>query len=208
MPSQIEVQKVLCGRAEELARGEGWQGPARFGPRHYKMALAEVSPEQRAVERGMAPKPEATQAQLAARHQDELARQLLRQGKAKSYAAAVKLADKTAPAIAAKAGAATYDLGFDNLGQPVRRSPALSDSEQKLVNVTADQLVQLLVTIPGQGELAPWRDLVRQWAALVAPRMPAGTAPGGPGVDLVNQINEEIWQQVRRRRLAERGIGD
>lgn len=57
MKSPSEIQDAVCRRAEELARQHGYSGPGRFSLRFYKMALQEVSPQDRLAERGMAASP-------------------------------------------------------------------------------------------------------------------------------------------------------
>jgi hypothetical protein len=141
------------------------------------------------------PKDESQPAR-AARHQDQLAAQLIREGKAKSYAQAIKMADEMAPAVAAKAR---------NFAGSIR-SP--NDIEDKLRSITEADLIELLVTIPGKGDLVNWRGVLREWATLQIPRYPVGSAPKGPAVDAVNELTERIWQAVRQERLRRRGFAD
>jgi len=231
MPNRDELQDRFSRRAEELAVAQGWQGPGRYAQRHYKLALQEASAEERSVERGMTGGRERGQPERAATHQNQLAAAYIKTGRAKSLRDAVKMADAAAPNIATKAGARTlgtadaegaqhyslvtgsaprkYDeVGTDLLGQPVRRSPKMSDSETKLAALSETDVLELLVEKPGPGELVNWRGFLRSWAAVVTPRMPAGTAPGGPQSDPINALIERVWQAARQERLRRHGYTD
>lgn len=211
MATQTELQDTLCKRAQEIAVGQAWQGPGRFGPRHYRLALEERSPAERDVERGMAGVREPSQGERASRHQDQLAAKLLKTGEAKSYSQAVMQANAMAPNIAKKAGAAGYaEVVPDELGQPVVRvvPRKRSDAETKLAALTEADVVELLVSIPAKGELILWQSFLREWCILTAGRYPAGQAPRGPAVDASNALQERLWQVIRQERLRRHGYMD
>jgi hypothetical protein len=73
MNSQADIQRSLILRAEELAVREGYQGPGKFTPKYYRLALAERPPSERAAERGFrsSPSRELSQQSRAAKHYAE-----------------------------------------------------------------------------------------------------------------------------------------
>lgn len=145
----------------------------------------------------------------AARHQDELASTYIKSGRAKTLLEARQLANAAAPGVAKVAGAA-------DLGEPVAKAHVarvLNDAQKKLANLSEDDVTELLVTIPGKGELVNWTGLngfLGQWAQVVTPRYPAGQAPRGAEnqADAVNFLYERVKQRIRQERLRRRGFTD
>lgn len=91
MSTQAEIQHGLIMRAEALAMREGYQGPGKFTPKHYQLALAERSPSERGVERGFAsiPPREPSQQQRASRHLAERVRYFAQEGHTRADAVAM-----------------------------------------------------------------------------------------------------------------------
>ncbi len=121
------------------------------------------------------------------------------------------MAAAESPALAGRAGVHPDLLvGADLLGQPVVRPPRLSDGATKLKALNEDDVVNLLVTQPGRGELVHWLDFLRSWCRLTWPPAPVGQAVSGPGTpnDPANAQQERIWQRVRQERLRTRGFTD
>jgi hypothetical protein len=150
------------------------------------------------------PKDQSQEAR-AYRHCQERAAHFLKSGQARTLAEAHKLAAAESPALAAKAGL-HEDLRPAKSYAGSIRVP--NDIETKLRAIGEADLIELLVTIPGKGELVNWRNVLREWATLQVPRYPAGSAPKGPAVDAVNELTERIWQAVRQERLRRRGFAD
>jgi hypothetical protein len=170
------------------------------------------------------------------RHVQERAAHFVKTGQARSLREALKLACAEAPKIAEQAGAhaslmpdaeigaaATYALltggqkpwqvkahATDHLGQPLTRPPKLSDAEGKLKALNEADLVALLISKPGKGELHLWLPFLREWCRLTWPPVPVGTGRQGPGTpnDPYNREQERIWQRVRQERLRTRGFMD
>ena len=73
MRSKEEIEAAVIGRAEQFAHQRNYTGPGKFESVDYKKALAEISPEERALERGLPPDEddgqiEPTQRERASRH--------------------------------------------------------------------------------------------------------------------------------------------
>ena len=49
-------RNMTCRATSPLTVAEHWPGPGRFAVRHYKLALSELSPEERKAERGGVPR--------------------------------------------------------------------------------------------------------------------------------------------------------
>jgi hypothetical protein len=118
MPTKRQyIQAKATARAEELAVAQGHRGPGRFTIKHYELALSELSPEEREIERGggrpttqeeMAS--DTYQAKGAARYIDQQAASFLRvarkAGQKLSYSQATRKAIAQSPQIASRAGVA------------------------------------------------------------------------------------------------------
>ncbi len=233
------IKERIYKKAEEFATADpGWKGQSRFGMEHLKAARKLFSPAERAVERGLVPDGEPSQAVRAAAHQDELAAMYLRQGKARTVTEANRMANQAAPEVARLAGAdpttlpggmsegakayammtgaspRTYDCEWkedtqDLLGQGVRRPPKLSDAQQKIAALTEQDVIELLVTVPKRGELVNWRPWLREWCFLTLGPYPVNQAPKGiRNVDNVNALNERLWQAARQERMRRFGYMD
>lgn len=201
-PEEAGAEEVRRARAYELEHGTG-----------FKAALAVIREDDPVLFRQAHPLPEQrgepSQAERAAAHQDQLAATYIRTGQAKTLLEARRMADTAAPDIAAKAGAAP----LAPLRPPEAKAYAgsirsLNDALGKLKNLTEDDVVALLVDLPGRGELVLWQDFLRQWCILVSGRYPVGQAPRGPAVDASNALQEKIWQTVRQERLRRKGYMD
>lgn len=69
MRTREEVQQKVCARAEELAVADQHRGPGHFAEQHYHLALREISPADKDIERGLAPTDgDGNQAAAASRH--------------------------------------------------------------------------------------------------------------------------------------------
>lgn len=88
MRSRADIQDAVIGRAEQFAHQRNYTGPAKFETIDYKKALAELSPEERELERGFVPvgAGEGNQAAAASRHFAERIRHYEQRGHAKAIA--------------------------------------------------------------------------------------------------------------------------
>lgn len=84
----------------------------------------------------------------------------------------------------------------------------LNDAERKLRDLSAEDMVNLLITAPERGRLHEWLPFLRAWARLTSGPYPAGQAPKGPQVDASNALQERVWQRARQERLRRRGFMD
>ena len=83
-----DVQERAIRRAEELAHARNYMGAGRFEQIDYEKALSELSPEERALERGFGPVAtrEPSQAQRASKHHAERIVHLTQMGYSRSAA--------------------------------------------------------------------------------------------------------------------------
>lgn len=87
-----EIQRRLITRAEQFAHARQYTGLGKFQQIDYEKAMAELSPEERAIERGFAPAREPSQQQRASRHLAERVRHFAQEGH--THSQAIDLATK------------------------------------------------------------------------------------------------------------------
>jgi hypothetical protein len=107
MQNRTEIQQIVIRRAEELATHEGFQGPGRFKPRHYRLALSELSPAEREAERGLTPRQNDSQSSLAGKHFAEQVRLFTQRGLPHDLAIEFAKASEGEALRARRAGTAT-----------------------------------------------------------------------------------------------------
>lgn len=221
-----EIQRQLIKRAEQFAHARHYTGLGRFQQIDYEKAVSELSPEERAIERGSTVR-EPSQQQRASRHLAERVRHFAQEGHTRAEAVA------TATEEHRRSGLAALHLPRNSpwavQGQQEQREEAhryakvagakigniavklhdagsgvsLSTHDEKLR--TARELLprQVAASVmyrggsqPGQAE----RDWLDHWFGVLVPP-PAPVAGGGNAAELAayNRMREQFLDDLMER---------